>query len=57
MKATQSLKNIRKQRLTPKQRFTVIGGVKVQLMPVTAKGNLPLGLIKRIVREAKATRA
>ncbi|MBX7211261.1 MAG: hypothetical protein K1X78_23340 [Verrucomicrobiaceae bacterium] len=39
-----------------KRSTTTIGGITVELMPVRGKGNLPLSLIKRIVREAKASR-
>ena len=46
----------RKPRARRKPRIAIIGGVTVELMPVTAKGNLPLSLIKRIVREVKAAR-
>lgn len=46
----------RKPRAKRKPRVAIIGGVTVELMPVTAKGTLPLSLIKRIVREVKAAR-
>lgn len=40
-----------------KERIAIIAGVRVKLMPVSGKGNLPLPLIKRIVREIMADRA
>ncbi len=39
-----------------KERVAVIGGVRVKLMPVSGKGNLPVSLIKQIIREIKADR-
>ncbi len=40
-----------------KERIATIGGVRVKLMPVSGRGNLPVSLIKQIIREIKADRA
>ena len=55
MKTVSSTKTKPKDAAKSKRSTTTIGGVTVELMPVRGKGNLSPSLIKRIVREMKAS--